>query len=458
MDFIESVSDFLKDFLASLQTAKIYETRHPSFMKFLEKTFISLTVLLQQRSELVIGFVGDEIAVEKEILFDLSRMLLPAIRYLRERGIERITFMQGVTREELAHFIAFIALPKKECAVDIQDYFLQKGISHIDVGKLKAGGPASAAGAHHDHTEMFAHASEHVSQTVSSIIDNQSVDGLALRFSLASIIEGLSMRHQEFMRLATLKRYDEGTSVHLLNVSILCMHFASKLGFSRNEVLDLGVAALFHDIGKIFVSRKIIRKQEQLTPSEFTLMKSHSVRGAELLLSHVDSLGILPVVVSFEHHIKYNGSGYPRVAHPRKPHPASMIVTLCDVYDALSQRRGYKADYAPDFIYKVMASEKGTTFEPGLLDRFFKIMGVWPIGSIVALNDNRIAVVEEENEEDIYAPKVRIVSKAGFDERIDLIRVKDSVRIQRFLNPWTEGKAYSNAVSGYKPMTDTPSG
>lgn len=453
MEFIEVVSGFLKDFLASLQTAKIYETRHPSFAKSLERTFASLTAIFEKRPELVIGLVGDEIAVEKEVLFDLSKMMLPAIRYLHERGIERITFSQGVTKEELKDFIALIALPKKEFTSDTKEYFFQKQIVHIDVGKLRAV-ETDPASRQQDHVIAFSNASEHVSQSVASILDSQAVDGLALKFSLASIVEGLAVRHQEFMKLATLKRYDEGTSVHLLNVSILSMHLSSKLGFSRNDVLDLGIAALYHDIGKIFVSRKIIRKHEQLTSSEFSVMKSHPVRGAELLLNYVESLGILPVVVAFEHHMKYNGSGYPSVTYPRKPHLASMIVTLCDVYDALSQRRGYKADYAPDFICKIMFSEKGTTFEPGLLERFFRVMGVWPVGSIVALSDKRVAVVEEENEEDMYAPKVSIISETGRGEYIDLMQTTKTLSIERFLNPWTEGKAYVAAVSGQKHPVD----
>ncbi|HNX81768.1 MAG TPA: HD domain-containing protein [Candidatus Omnitrophota bacterium] len=454
MEFIEAVSGFLKDFLASLQTAKIYETRHPSFAKSLEKTFASLTALLAKRSELIIGLVGDEIAVEKEVFFDLSKLLLPAIRYLRERGIERITFLPGVSKEELGNFIALVALPKKDFAGDTREYFLQKQITHIDIGKLKASG-GDPASVQQGHALVFDDASEHVSQSVSSILESQAVDGLALKFSLASIVEGLAMHHQEFMKLATVKRYDEGTSVHLLNVAILSMHLSSKLGFSRNEVLDLGIAALYHDIGKIFVSRKIIRKQEQLTSAELAVMKSHPVRGAELLLQYVESFGILPVVVAFEHHLKYNGGGYPHVAHPRKPHLASMIVTLCDVYDALSQRRGYKADYSPDIIYKLMSSEKGTAFEPGLLERFYQVMGVWPVGSIVALNDKRIAVVEEENEDDIFAPKVRVISDRGAGEYINLKRTNKILSIERFLNPWTEGKAYVAAVATRKTSVDT---
>jgi hypothetical protein len=99
-------------------------------------------------------------------------------------------------------------------------------------------------------------------------------------------------------------------------------------------------------------------------------------------------------------------------------------------------------------IYEIMMREKGTAFEPQLLDKFFKIIGVWPIGTIVALNDGRIAVVRQENEDDIFSPKVEVISPPDPDkkETIDLKATKDKIKIERFLSPFKEGKDYFSLI------------
>ncbi len=254
-------------------------------------------------------------------------------------------------------------------------------------------------------------------------------------------MENLSTQRNELLKLATLKRYDIQTYTHMLNVSIFSMYFASRLGFDKTDVLNIGVAAMFHDIGKLFISRKILQKPGKLTDQEFGRVKSHTILGAEIMLKYVDTLGILPVVVSFEHHLKYDSSGYPRLNLLRKQHIASSIVSICDVYDALSQRRSYKQDYSPDLVYNIMNSNDGLSFDPQLLDKFFKFIGLWPVGSVVALNDGSIALVKDENESDIRRPKVEIVSPDEKRRLIDLAQ-DNSLSIERFLNPWKEGKEF----------------
>jgi len=243
-----------------------------------------------------------------------------------------------------------------------------------------------------------------------------------LKLSFTNIIDSLSIQRQELLKLATVKRYDVEVYVHMLNVAIFAMYFSSRLGFEKNEVLDIGVAALFHDIGKMYISRKTLHKPDKLSEQEFNRIKSHTVLGAEFMFKYVDTLGILPVVVSFEHHLKYDMSGYPRYPLLRKQHIVSAIVAICDVYDALSQRRGYKQDYSPDVVYGIMNKDRGSAFDPVLLDKFFQFMGFWPVGSVVALSDGSIALVKEENDSDIRRPKVDIVAPQDKRRSLDLLQ------------------------------------
>lgn len=451
---MENIENSFRDLIASLQTAKLYTVKHPMFEKSIEKAFVSIGAVLKYRPEFIIGIIGEELAFEKEIFFDLSKMLKPVIFYLKERGIEKIAFYRGLNKEELVKFITFLAMPKEEFGHEAEDYLSLAGIKNINVGKILASSGVSISGSEEyaDYLNLYEGALEKVSQSVAKILNTEMLDHLTLKFAMNNIAEGLSRGHQEFFKLVTFKRYDPATSVHLLNVSILAMHFSSKLGFDREDILDIAVAALFHDVGKLYISRKILRKAEKLTDEEFMKIKSHANLGASILLDYVDVLGILPVVVAFEHHLKYNLKGYPALAFPREPHLASLIVAICDVYDALSQRRGYKVDYSPDMIYNVMEKERGSSFHPELVDKFFKIMGVWPIGSIVSLNDGRVALVLGENEEDIFRPKIEVIAPEEKKELVDLKEKKD-IKIEKYLNPWKEGKDYLHLLNPKNKLT-----
>ncbi|MFH1281429.1 MAG: HD domain-containing phosphohydrolase [Candidatus Omnitrophota bacterium] len=438
---LTNIEAALKGLLNCLQALKMYTSSHPMFQKSLDKAFEAFTDVLASRQEMVIGIIGEELAFEKEILFDLAKFLRPAILYLKERNIERIAFYNGLNKEELRKFVNFIAGPRDDFKGDFQAALSLAGVEHIVIGKLKVGLPPVNSASALTQSELYDSFVRIIGQALSGVLNFEPVDQLALKFSLNNIMEGLSSQSQELLKLATLKRYDAGTYAHMLNVSILSMHFAARLGFDKTDILNIGIAAIYHDIGKLFISRKILHKAGALTDQEFGRIQSHTFLGAEIMLKYVDTLGILPVVISFEHHLKYDSSGYPRLPFLRKQHVASWIVAICDVYDALSQRRGYKQDYSPDVVYNIMIKGKGTAFDPELLDIFFKSMGYWPIGAVVELNDASIALVMSQNESDIKRPKIKIVSPVDKRRLVDLLQ-ESSLSIQRYLDPWKEGKDY----------------
>ncbi|HOW42119.1 MAG TPA: HD domain-containing protein [Candidatus Omnitrophota bacterium] len=432
--------------ISALQIAKLYSTSHAKFLKALDAAFAAFQEAFRDSDEIVIGIVGEELAYKNDILFDLSRILKPMIVYLKSRGVERVSFSCRMQKEELKKLVDYLMLAKEEARKDPHEYLTKAGVRAISVGKLKVAsdGDAALAKAQQaiDFLNLYNGTLDNVSSSIDKMLDNEDIDSLNLRFGVSQVMESLAVRSQEFLKLTTIKRYDMTTFTHILNVSILAMYVSAQLGFSKEDVLDIGTAALFHDIGKIAISRKLIRKTGKLTDDEFAIIKSHTVFGAEILLRYVSSLGPLPLVVCFEHHLKFDLSGYPRMPATHKPHIASLIVAICDVYDALSARRSYKASFAPLKIHEIMMQEKNKGFEPGLLDNFFRIMGVWPIGTVVALTDRRIAVVRDENPDDIFAPKVEVIAPEPAHEMIDLKEARPPLRIDRFLDPSEEGKPY----------------
>lgn len=435
----DKVKTTLLMLMNSVQAGKIYAEEHPKFQEFISKTFAEIDEFLLDNKELIIGIVDNELAWEDEIFFDLSQKLDTLVRFFQECGIFRIVFQQGLRLEELKEFVAFLTRTKRQDIVDDKEYFSLHGIQNIRAGKMRTLNQ-SKKDRDEEMVHQFDDSLHYVASSFNSVLNEEEVDFLDLRFNILNIMENFMGKHQELLNLISVKDKDLITFVHLINVSLLSMFLASKLEFDKDSVLDIGIAALFHDIGKLSISKKIITKKAKLQKKEFEKMKNHPILGARILHSYIDTLGNLPVVVAMEHHLRYDLTGYPQTAYPQKPHTASLIVSMCDVYDALAQKRTYKKDYPPNEIYSIMQQDKGTLFDPQLLDRFFEVLGVWPIGAIVKLSDDRIAVVRDVSELDIFNPIVEIIPPGKAKELIDL--AKCEITIECALNPFKAGKKY----------------
>lgn len=438
----ERIKNILTNLISAIQAAKIYTTEHPKFNDFIDRSYRSLQDIFKEKPEIIIGIVKGELAYEHEIFFDLSKKFKPLITLLEKREIERIVFHRALHRDELAKFIILLTTPPKNGQKSTVGFLALHGIRNIHAGKIKAptSGLKEKVKKLRTYLIEYEGSLEKVHNYLQTAIDQKELDYLEIRYDVVNFLENLMGMYQEFLDLSTFRRKDLITFIHLLNVTILSMYISSKIGFYKNDILDVGIAALFHDIGKLYISRKIVQKTDKLDKEELSLMRHHTIIGAEILFRYIDSLGTLPVVVAFEHHLRYDLKGYPKLAFPQMPHTASLIVSICDVYDALLQRRSYKKSYPPDKIYDVMLKEKGSAFDPQLLDKFFQIMGVWPVKSIVSLSDGRIAVVKEQNKNDIFSPRVEVISPRKKRGIVDL--VKGKTKIESYLDPWGKGKKY----------------
>ncbi|HWQ08300.1 MAG TPA: HD domain-containing phosphohydrolase, partial [Holophaga sp.] len=353
----------------AIQAGKIYTGDHPKFKEYLNRLYGVVQEILEDRKELVLGIIGGEAAWEDEIFFNLRGKLGLLIDFLEKNGVERIIFQQGLRFEELREFIIFLTRVKRQEKISEQEYFNLHGIQNIRAGKLRTMVRGEEAVTVADETRARYDKSVHtVSNALNVVLEKEEVDYLDLRFNILGIMEDFVGRHQELLNLVSVKRRDLVTFVHLLNVTLLSMFFASKLQFAKDDVLDLGIAALYHDVGKLYISLKVIQKESKLSEGEFLQVRNHPLLGARILEGYKDALGILPIVTCYEHHLRYDMTGYPKSPYARKPHPASMMISICDVYDALALKRSYKKDYPPEKIHELMMLEKGQIFDPQLLD------------------------------------------------------------------------------------------
>jgi putative nucleotidyltransferase with HDIG domain len=444
---IERIKNALLNLSSATQTGKIYSKDHPSFKEFIQRAYQSLLEVLPQKKELIIGIVEDELAWEGEIFFSLSQKLAALVLYLQEKGIERIIFSPGLQEEELNRFVGFLIDRQKKESTDVHPLYAL-GIQNIQAGKIKAlaSQPKVDERPRNLRRNRKKTTIQNVSQIIETVLNEEDVDYLELKFNVLNYMEDYMGKRQELVDLVSIKKKDLNTFQHMLNVSIISMFLSSKMGYSQEDVLDIGIAGLFHDIGKLAISRRILKKPSKLNEDEFYKMKHHTVQGAEILIKYKDAIGSLPSVVAYEHHLRYDLKGYPRMAYPKPSHLASSIISMCDVYDALAQRRTYKKDFPPKKIYTIMMQGNGTSFHPQLLEDFFSILGVWPIGTIVSLSNRRIAVVRKVNQQDIFRPVVEVLRPKSKMKLIDLAAEGVKVKITKSLHPFKEGKKYLELI------------
>jgi HD-GYP domain-containing protein (c-di-GMP phosphodiesterase class II) len=428
--------------LNCLQTGKLYSENHPTFNEFVGRLFDAIQSVLLVKKELILGIVSGELAWEDEIFLDLSKKMATLVDFLKEARIERIIFRQGLRFDELSAFISFLCRIKTMEKVDEEEYFSLHDITNIRAGRIRS--MVKVEDNEEKAREMmikYENSVESVSRSINVVLDEKDVDYLDLRFNVLNFMEDFMGKHRELISLISIKEKDPLTFVHLMNVSLLAMFFASKLEFGKDNVLDLGIAALYHDVGKLYISERILQKKTKLEDKEFAQMKDHPLLAVKILDRYKETMGILPTVVALEHHLRYDLTGYPKVAYPRKPHTASLMVSICDVYDALALKRAYKRAYPPNKIYELMMTNKGKLFDPLLLDKFFQGIGLWPVGTIVSLSNESVAVVRELNEEDIFRPKVEIVAPESRKEIINLAKTK-TINIIEALDPHENGQEY----------------
>jgi HD-GYP domain-containing protein (c-di-GMP phosphodiesterase class II) len=212
--------------------------------------------------------------------------------------------------------------------------------------------------------------------------------------------------------MTAIKDYDEYTYHHSVNVSILSVALGQRLGLNKKMLTELGLVALFHDIGKIDIPSEILNKASSFTEDEWRLMKRHPIWGVRALLKlrGLDSTAIRSSIVAFEHHMNFDLTGYPRVRRYADLDLYSRIVSVVDQYDAMTSARVYsRIPLAPDKALSIMMERAGKQLDPLLFKFFTNMVGIYPIGALVMLNTRELGLVYESDLVFPERPRVMII-------------------------------------------------
>jgi putative nucleotidyltransferase with HDIG domain len=404
---VRLADELLRRFASALRGAQLYAATHPLVARNTTAFFETVGLVIGQQQSLTLGVVGGEFVVGDVPLPRSSGTMGDLMRRLQRLGVERIVIDREVTREEIAVLISAFAGADGRQATPGEALSLPP-LPHIQIGRIQVEQRVDTSLA--DTAAIRATYNE--ASTIAERLWQQAMaegrpDPGAARGMVDTLAQAVAQNRTALVALTALKHYDNYTFTHMVNVSILMMAQARALGIDGTLLREFGVAGLMHDIGKVRTPTEVLNKPEKLTDAEFEIMKRHVVDGAEILRRTPEIPPMAPVV-AFEHHLRLDGTGYPRIKR-NALNVATMICSIADVYDAMRSQRKYQQAFPTDRIRAVLERNDGLQFDKNLVRRFVQLIGIYPPGNLVRLNTQEIGVVLRVYAPDPHRPRVRVV-------------------------------------------------
>jgi putative nucleotidyltransferase with HDIG domain len=421
--------EIARRFAAALRGAQLYAPDHPIVKRNVSALADTITVALAAHHTLTIGIVEEDLVIGDVPVPRAAETMGELMRRLQQAGIERIVIDDGVGPEEITELVQTVARAERGAAP------VTPRLEHIRVGKLQVEQRVEAVGDMATFQRLYTDAVGIAERLWDSATSEGKPDADAARGIVDSLAQAVAQNRTALLALTALKNYDNYTFTHMVNVSILTMGQGRGLGMEGAALRQLGLAALLHDIGKVRTPPEILNKTEQLTDREFDILKRHTVDGAQILRTTPEVPALAPVV-AFEHHLRADGTGYPRGVSRPELNVATMLCGISDVYDAMRSQRVYQQAFPTDRILTVLQRNDGKQFDQNLVRRFVQLVGIYPAGNLVRLDSGETAVVTRAYAPDPYRPRVKVLLAA---DRTPVSRPFE-------VNLWEEHEGFAGAI------------
>lgn len=368
---------FLVSFGQAVSTMALYDDGHPARERAVDRSYRCLRDLQQHDPLPRFSFLGEETIYQETALRDLGDWEWGT--RLAQAGVQRMELDQNVTREAYEEFLEEMMARITLSFIDSAEARPTRP-SGIKVGTLGIRGDKRALQETLQAEVPVATISYSLGEEAASILSMHKEVQDRGKLPLAeaeAVVRSLSMAmhgdQEMILPLLQLKEFDEYTTTHSLNVSVLTMALAESLGLAQQDVRTFGIAGLLHDLGKVSIPEEILNKPGKLSEEERAIMQQHPVAGAKLIIESGRRLD-LAAAVAHEHHIMINGHGYPTCHYRRDCHKASKLVHVCDVYDALRTKRPYRDAWEAERVLAYIEERAGTEFEPEAATAFVRMM------------------------------------------------------------------------------------
>ncbi|GAM09502.1 putative protein [Geobacter sp. OR-1] len=366
------VQEFIRLLTTAISNSILYSPDHQQVTRLCSTAYQKLISALGSDQELTLLLIDDELIYNKQPL-PYSMYNNRFCQALKSRGISHLRLLQPITQNDLAILI-------KTIGSSISSDEETRSLANIRFGKvaIKQTPDENERAVSEARIRSLSDVPVEELVTFMEIYDearnNKRINIVGITEIVSCFIGTFKQVADPLLALAPLRAMDEYTFTHSTNVCILNIAQAMSLGIDGPLLNDIGVAAMLHDIGKLYVPEEILTKTGKLDDREWELIRQHPAKGAQRLL---DTPGVprLSVVTAYEHHLKYNLTGYPRVADGWQQSLCSHMTTISDVFDALRTKRSYRDSLEHSEIATIMLELAGTDLHPELTRNFLRIIG-----------------------------------------------------------------------------------
>ena len=419
--------DFLVHLYAALRSLKLYPVENEQVQRALDEVVASAKLLLGIEDELEVRITGEFIfvnATRLRLSLDNFASFSHVLTTLRQAGVGVIRIDEQVDRREWQVFISLLlSFAGREGDAnkisELQERMVRGNVTHIAVEGLVED---------EDDFDDEEQAKEVAKRTyertvavtkevVNSVRMGRSASVKKVKRAVQGIVDQVLSNEVSLVGLTTIRDYDEYTFVHSVNVTIFSVSIGKRLGLTKLQLYDLGLAALFHDVGKSRIPLDVLNKAGPLDDDEWRIMQAHPWLGV-LTLFGLRGYGEIPyraMIAAYEHHMKLDLTGYPKSVRNRNLSVFSKIIAVADGFDAATSRRAYQTTpLQPADVLKEMWENPRRGQDPVLVKAFINLTGVYPVGTCVILDTYEIGVVHAASSDasQMHRPVVRIVMNA----------------------------------------------
>ncbi|MBI5696555.1 MAG: HD domain-containing protein [Nitrospirae bacterium] len=449
------------------RTSQIHDIGNVALVRPVTNMMNALDVIFRSEPEFTVRLRGEYLYLDQtRIRYDIEDMASYEymVEALKEKKIGSITFQQPVTPDDIKRFaytFSAMAPDKDDSHDELNERLAQRGVKSMWTGAVEEQEQIKfddLADRRKMAKKTYFQAVSVTRGVMNNIKSEQPTHLKKVKRVIQGIVDIILKEESSIMGLTTIKDFDEYTYNHCVNVSILAMTIGQKLGFDKNLLTSLGIASLFHDIGKVDVPIDILNKPSSFTEDEWEIVKRHPVMGVKAIskVRGLNELAASSMVVAFEHHIFYDMTGYPQTRNKMMPNFFSRIVSIADQYDSMTSARVYsRIPYTPDKALSLMMERSGVQLDPLLFKIFANIIGVYPIGTLVMMDTRELGLVYESNPnpEKLDRPKVILITdsvgKRVTGRTVDLGEKDPSGRYKRTIFKALDPKKYNINLAEY---------